>query len=529
MNELSDVLLDLPAPVGFLRWTLFFTFVLHFTFVLLTLGTAILGIFDVLRRRFGGARDADVSPLPLRHFFVYKSLAISFGVAPILVMQVLYPAAFLTAVGLLAPLWLLLAPLLVAALVLIELVAERKDRERPLLLVGGVAGLACLLAVPGIFAAVVATAERPELWAEIHRRAGSLTPALSLHWLWRVLHVLGAAVVVTAALQLALARPGDAQRRRRLAFLAGAALAFQLGLGVALYASLDRRLSTLALAALVLGVGCAGLLAWQLRPAPAVRSARRLTILAALCLGIVLPMLVVRQELQKSSWLPLLARLQARAEARRVTLADAGAFPPGPLLPSMARDDALSIYATSCKFCHGAVANGQGPAAADLAVPPEDLADYRVRPDDFRRLVAGGVPGTAMPRFNYYGPRELDRVYEFLLKAGLSPRLEEVPAVVPEAARRRAAAIWETECRTCHGDEGAGSRLARGFSPPPPDFNRVAVAPARAFEVVTAGYAGTMMPSYADLPEPTRWALVRVTQDFYRSAGRARHGPAPRR
>ena len=75
-----DVLLPEPLPELWVRLLLFLTFAVHLLFVLLTIGTAIIGVTEMVRRSGAGRRL-------LRSFFVVKSIAIVFGVAPILLLQ----------------------------------------------------------------------------------------------------------------------------------------------------------------------------------------------------------------------------------------------------------------------------------------------------------------------------------------------------------------------------------------------------------------------------------------------------------
>jgi hypothetical protein len=35
------------------------------------------------------------------------------------------------------------------------------------------------------------------------------------------------------------------------------------------------------------------------------------------------------------------------------------------------------------------------------------------------------------------------------------------------------------------------------------------------FQVISNGYPGTMMRSFADVPAPVRWAAVKLVQGFY--------------
>ena len=68
------------------------------------------------------------------------------------------------------------------------------------------------------------------------------------------------------------------------------------------------------------------------------------------------------------------------------------------------------IFARSCAACHGRNGQGDGPGAADLDPPPRDLSTRRYRfrttptgtlprPEDLKRTIQQGLPGTAMPAF----------------------------------------------------------------------------------------------------------------------------------
>jgi mono/diheme cytochrome c family protein len=89
---------------------------------------------------------------------------------------------------------------------------------------------------------------------------------------------------------------------------------------------------------------------------------------------------------------------------------------------------------------------------------------------------------------------------------------EPVTAEVPLASQQRAEEIFATTCSVCHGTDGRLTELSRGFEPPPPDFSVHQLAPRWAFEVITRGYPGTMMPGFPSLPEDVRWGLVKIVQ-----------------
>ena len=69
---------------------------------------------------------------------------------------------------------------------------------------------------------------------------------------------------------------------------------------------------------------------------------------------------------------------------------------------------------------------------------------------------------------------------------------------------------WKNTCSQCHGINGEISKLGFGFKPPPPDFREYSLTPDRILEVITSGYSGTEMPSFSNLPQSTRQALVEI-------------------
>lgn len=86
--------------------------------------------------------------------------------------------------------------------------------------------------------------------------------------------------------------------------------------------------------------------------------------------------------------------------------------------------------------------------------------------------------------------------------------------------------VYGAYCVNCHGDTGQGDG-PRGplFDPPPRNFARgkfkfrstaSGAAPTEEdlFKVITGGLRGTGMPTFADLPESQRWAVVRYVTEL---------------
>lgn len=91
---------------------------------------------------------------------------------------------------------------------------------------------------------------------------------------------------------------------------------------------------------------------------------------------------------------------------------------------------------------------------------------------------------------------------------------------------QRGAALYQSQCASCHGSTGhADGPLAANLDPKPIAFSDPERARSRSLmalhQVISQGVAGTSMPSFANLPDNDRWALA-----FY--AGTLSHDDASR-
>lgn len=218
MGHWTDLFLALPLPESWLEGLLFLTFGLHLLFVLLMLGTAMLGFVFFLKAWL--ERDAAGQlwnkKVVTTHLGL-KSLAVVLGVGPLLLIQVRYSHAFFTATGLFAYAWLAVIPLLIVAFLTIDAFGHKIAGRPWLPLLCGAVGLGALLTVPAIFTSALSLMERQGFWPDFAAKGPHFDAVFSPHWLLRYLHILGAALVFGAAFHLffsAKDQPGKAERLR---------------------------------------------------------------------------------------------------------------------------------------------------------------------------------------------------------------------------------------------------------------------------------------------------------------------------
>jgi len=118
-------------------------------------------------------------------------------------------------------------------------------------------------------------------------------------------------------------------------------------------------------------------------------------------------------------------------------------------------DRGAGIYVANCEFCHGA----SGDAIANVSLRSGKFR--RASSDeDLRRLIAAGIPGTAMPPHKFQDG-ELTGIVAYV-----RAMREQRAGTAGDGDARRGREVFEAkgECASCHRVNGQGSRLAPDLS-----------------------------------------------------------------
>ncbi|MDD4702379.1 MAG: c-type cytochrome, partial [Desulfovibrio sp.] len=174
-------------------------------------------------------------------------------------------------------------------------------------------------------------------------------------------------------------------------------------------------------------------------------------------------------------------------------------------------DNGDTIYDQACAPCHGLEGKGDGPLASRLLIPAEDIAAIRANREYMYTLVRDGVPGSGMPYFRLYDREKIEMVLDTTGKRFDMYGKADVPDREPEG---EAMFVWAETCSVCHGVAGEITPFGHTLMPPPPDLQRFAMTHARALEVITNGYPGTVMPPFRHLPQEVLEDLAIISNTF---------------
>ncbi len=198
-----DIPLPLPAAEAFLKSLLVISFIAHILFVNLMVGGAILTLFYEWKGRTTEVFD-DLARFIAQTVTVNKSLAVVLGVAPLLLINVLYTVWFYAANALTGIAWILVIPLVASAFLLTYLhkYTWEKMRHRKSLHMAILAlAIAIFLFIPLVFLTNINLMLFPDKWTEVR---GFLS-ALNLPSVFsRYFHFLAASLAVTGLFLVAM-------------------------------------------------------------------------------------------------------------------------------------------------------------------------------------------------------------------------------------------------------------------------------------------------------------------------------------
>lgn len=167
----EDLELVIPGNVGFFEFLIVFSFLLHILFVNITVGSSAMAVFQEIKGiRSGKAEDDKLAFQLANHTSILKSIAVVLGIAPLLLISVIYTQYFYPSTILIGKAWLSLLIILIVAFLILYVYKFSWDRmkidrkKRVHVLIGAI-GSAMLLFVPLIFIVNVVSMLYPDMWA----------------------------------------------------------------------------------------------------------------------------------------------------------------------------------------------------------------------------------------------------------------------------------------------------------------------------------------------------------------------------
>lgn len=165
----NDFALPIPGNIGFFQFLIVFSFLLHILFVNITISGAVFAVFNEIKGIVTKNKIYDKLALQLATLTsIFKSIAVVLGIAPLLLISVIYTQFFYPSTILIGKAWLSLIILLTVAflsLYVYKFTWVRFERKKAIHLFFGLVGTIILLFVPLIFIVSVVSMLYPEMWA----------------------------------------------------------------------------------------------------------------------------------------------------------------------------------------------------------------------------------------------------------------------------------------------------------------------------------------------------------------------------
>jgi mono/diheme cytochrome c family protein len=174
----------------------------------------------------------------------------------------------------------------------------------------------------------------------------------------------------------------------------------------------------------------------------------------------------------------------------------------------------LPLFANRCANCHGPEGQGNGELAGNLPRPPRDYTDEEFRrtavPSSLFQTITDGRPAGAMPPFGPASSNPIDTDSRWDLVAAVFSLGTPVEAI--ENGR----VIYEENCLSCHGEEGAGDGPEAGASAATvPDLSDLRYWYSRSNEMVLASLQDPEIADHTyDLGEDELWDVIDYARTF---------------
>jgi cytochrome c len=429
-----DIPLPLPANPYFLHTLLVFAFIAHILFVNLMVGGSIL----VLGFQIRGLKRPDFDRLArslATTVTVNKSLAVVLGVAPLLLINVLYTIHFYTANALTGTAWILLIPGISITFLLLYLHKYSWDRLEHLRLVHiGILALAVglFLIIPLVFLANVNLMMFPERWTSVR----GFLDALALPNVFpRYFHFLCASLIVTSLFgSWYFTRPAfpvestfehfTRPALRRIFY----SVAFTLSLAqfvvgpLVMFTLPTKGFSASVLSSILVGVAFALPAVWWLWQELSVAepSGQRFTRIAV-CLSLTVLCMAVGRHGYRSTALAQHRKEMKAATDQWVADAEQAAYDvkAGNARAASGVSEGQHLFQTTCAACHAIDKPLVGPSLTEIAKIYEanatGIVTWAKNPGKKR------AEAMQMPSFAALGDKQLQSIAEYMLKMGSPP------------------------------------------------------------------------------------------------------------
>lgn len=166
----DDITLAIPGNVGFFEVLIVVSFILHILFVNITIGSSVLAVGKEIQGMSKKDRKIDrIAQQLADHTSIMKSIAVVLGIAPLLLISVIYTQYFYSSTNLIGKAWLSLIALLITAFLILYLYKftweKMRGGSKVLHVLIGATGSLILLFVPLIFIVNVVSMLYPTMWA----------------------------------------------------------------------------------------------------------------------------------------------------------------------------------------------------------------------------------------------------------------------------------------------------------------------------------------------------------------------------